>query len=417
MQNLDRISWRPFAIPLKQAFGAAHGTLSLREGVVIRLQTVDGLVGLGEASPLPTFVGGGVTDILPNMRRFAAAVVAHVASERPEAPAALPAGRWTGEREGMPLSVSGAVRFAFETAFISIEAERAGLPFYQWYSQRPRSGESPPSVAVASSAVPVNAVIGGVSPAVAGEQARAFVDQGYRVFKVKVGLDVAEDIQRVAAVRRAVGSLPEVRIDANGGWSFEQACDALERLRDEAVSIVEQPVPALPASDRLAAPEPAEVVSADFTAIRDLARRFPAATIAADESLGSVLALRDWVDFVTTAATDTRIGTVYKPMVLGLDPFGSVHRLAASGLPVIVTTTIDAGIATAATIHLAACLPRPRLACGLATLDLLEGDIVTGVPPIVDGQVAPAETPGLGIRLDEAALGRYATGPWQEVRG
>ncbi len=416
MLKLARISWRPFAIPLKREFDAAHGTVSLREGVILRVETTDGLIGLGEASPLPSFVGGGVPDILPSMPNVAATVFEHAVAEEVETWALPLTSGWRGEREGMPATVSGAVKFAFETALISIEAELAGLPFYRWFGERMWEEEAERRTVARAPVLPVNAVIGGVSPFAAAEQARAFVEQGYRVLKVKVGIDVVEDVRRVIAVRRAAGPVPEVRIDANGGWSFEQACDALERLENAGVSLVEQPVAAVPASYRNASAVPPPPVSSDFAAIRDLASRFPAYTFAADESLNSFLALRDWGDFATATASELGLGTVHKPMVLGLDQFLYVCHLADAGLPVIVTTTIDAGIATAAAMHVAACLPLPGPACGLATLDLLEGDIVTGVPPIIAGEVTLPETPGLGVTLDEPALERYAIGPWQEVR-
>ena len=67
---------------------------------------------------------------------------------------------------------------------------------------------------------------------------------GFRALKIKVGLDFAEDIHRVAAVRDAVGSKIELRVDANQGYSVEQAIAFAEEMKTLDVVVIEQPVDA-----------------------------------------------------------------------------------------------------------------------------------------------------------------------------
>jgi L-alanine-DL-glutamate epimerase-like enolase superfamily enzyme len=76
---------------------------------------------------------------------------------------------------------------------------------------------------------------------------------------------------------------------------------------------------------------------------------------------------------------------------------------------VIVTTMIDTGIGAAAALHLAATLPRPIPACGLATGPLLATDLLVGPLLMSDGEMNLPAGPGLGVALDEARLARYAT--------
>lgn len=67
---------------------------------------------------------------------------------------------------------------------------------------------------------------------------------GFRALKLKVGLDLADDVSRVAAVREAVGPRVELRVDANQGYTVEKAISFCEAMRAYNVAVIEQPVPA-----------------------------------------------------------------------------------------------------------------------------------------------------------------------------
>jgi L-alanine-DL-glutamate epimerase-like enolase superfamily enzyme len=67
---------------------------------------------------------------------------------------------------------------------------------------------------------------------------------GFRALKLKVGLDLENDLRRMAAVRDAVGSGIEMRVDANQGYSVEQAVVFCEEMDTLGVVLVEQPVDA-----------------------------------------------------------------------------------------------------------------------------------------------------------------------------
>ena len=59
-------------------------------------------------------------------------------------------------------------------------------------------------------------------------RAREGLREGYACFKVKVGLP--DDVERVAAVREAVGPWPALRLDANAAWSVDEAVHAIRAL-------------------------------------------------------------------------------------------------------------------------------------------------------------------------------------------
>lgn len=201
-------------------------------------------------------------------------------------------------------------------------------------------------------------------PSVGPEQAAAIVRRsGCGTAKVKVaekGQTLADDIARVEAVRDAIGPHGRVRVDANGGWSVDEAVAAIAALDRAAAGLeyVEQPCASV---EELAA-----------------VRRKVDVPIAADESIRRA---DDPFRVVELDAADIA--------VLKVAPLGGVHaclRIAEQiGLPVVVSSAVDTSIGLAAGLALAAALPELPYACGLATTSLLDGDVVAHPLVPVDG--------------------------------
>jgi L-alanine-DL-glutamate epimerase-like enolase superfamily enzyme len=243
--------------------------------------------------------------------------------------------------------------------------------------------------------VPANALVAAASPEDAARLAAEARDAGYETVKLKAGMapDAATEARRVAAVREAVGTGVKLRLDANGAWSEQQAVETLAALAEYDIEYVEQPI-----------------APGDLEALKRVrvASRIP---IAADEDVSDLASARRVIE---TGAADL---LVFKPQALG--NFHStaymVGRARANGVKVVVTTSIDAGIGTAAALHLAAAMDN-GLAHGLATLPLLEDDLIE-VPGlgVERGRMRLPGGVGLGVELDEDALDRYTAGRW-EVR-
>lgn len=232
--------------------------------------------------------------------------------------------------------------------------------------------------------VPVNATI----PAVSAQRAAEIVAvSGCSTAKIKVaepGQRLADDIERVAAVRDVMGAAGRIRIDANGAWSIDEAVDAIRALNEFDLEYVEQPV--------------ADV--ADMAAVR---RRVDV-PIAADESIRRAddpLRVRD------LAAADIA--------VLKVQPLGGVRaclRIAEDlRLPVVVSSALETSVGLAAGVALAAALPDLPYACGLATAALLEAD-VTRDPLVPTGGFLPVRRCSAD-RVDEVAADDDTDARWQ----
>jgi o-succinylbenzoate synthase len=198
--------------------------------------------------------------------------------------------------------------------------------------------------------VPVNSLVPAVDADTAAAMAAEAVAAGITTVKVKVGGGVlAEDADRVAAVREALGPAGRIRLDANGGWDVDTAVVALDRLAGFDLELVEQPV-------------------AD---LEDLARvrRRVAIPVAADESV------RTLDDARRLAALDAADAVVVKVQPLG-GIRAALQVIEAAGVPAIVSSLYETSVGLAAGVALAAALPELPYACGLGTGALLAGDVV-----------------------------------------
>jgi len=237
--------------------------------------------------------------------------------------------------------------------------------------------------------VPVNVTVPAVDP---GHAHRITADSGCRTAKVKVaedGQSLTDDLDRVAAVRDALGSDGLIRIDANGGWDVAAAAAAVPRLNRAAggLEYVEQPC----------------------RDVEDLAalRRRVDVPVAADESIRRV---DDPLRVAALRAADIA--------VLKVQPLGGVRpclRIAERiGLPVVVSSALETSVGIAAGLALAAALPELSYACGLATVHLLERDVVADPLLPANGMLAVRRPEPTAPLLAAASAGSGVDARWQE---
>ena len=319
------------SIPLRQPFVTSGGVVSARELVVLRLRDDDGAEGYGEAAPLEPYDGMTTQRVLAALRN--------------------------GHGENGPPQA----RAAEEMARLDLEGRRSGRAL----------GEP------GADAIAVNRTLPAGPPAEVAAAAKEGVRQGYSCFKVKVGLP--DDVERVAAVREAIGPWPALRVDANGAWSTTQAVEHIATLEPFDVQLVEQPCRTL---DELAEVRPLVGVP-----------------IAADESVTTPDDVR--------AAAEARACDVVNVKLAGSGGYGAarqaVREAESQGLRAYLSSTLDGPWGIAAALQLAAS-EGLSLACGLATLELFDARIAQALPQPRDGLLAVPQGPGLGVTVDDEAL-------------
>jgi len=257
-------------------------------------------------------------------------------------------------REGVLLE--GAAGWGEFSPFLDYDRERDRA---WWRSAVEAADDEPPPAR--RERVPVNATV----PAVPAAEVVAVLARfpGCTTAKVKIaepGQPPGADLERLAAVRDAVGRDGRVRVDANGAWDLDSA------------------VRLIPAYDRAAGG--LEYVEQPCATVEELAalRRRVDVPIAADESIRRA---EDPLRVARLGAADIA--------VLKVAPLGGVRACLEIaeriGLPVVVSSALETSVGIAAGVALAAALPELPYACGLATVGLLSGDVVDDPLLAVDG--------------------------------
>lgn len=213
--------------------------------------------------------------------------------------------------------------------------------------------------------VPINATV----PAMPEAQVPALLERFGAVPAVKVkvaekGQFLDDDVARVRRVRQL---LPEakIRVDANAGWTEDEAVTALQQLSEFDLEYAEQPVPSINGLAKVR---------------QRLSDQQIDVKIAADESVRKAA---DPLAVARAGAADL--------IVIKAAPLGGTRRalqiVAEAGLPAVVSSALETSIGMQMGLGLAAALPQLPFACGLGTVSLLDGDICEDSLVAVDGHI------------------------------
>ena len=268
---------------------------------------------------------------------------------------------------------------AIDLALWDIAGKEAGTPLYKLLGGAVR--ERALFVAYAYTVDPAE----GYSAAeVAGIMARLAAEgvakSGAAMFEFKVGLhDIASEIDVVRAVREAVGPDVELAVDANTGFSVEEARRFLNGVRDARLANIEEPVAGLGPTERIRT-EFGVPVSTHCIDLDALARYPGIDSVVSDSQL--LGGIGNLVDFV--------------------------NRCAGINKRSWLRARWELGIAWAVMCHIG--IARPEIdRPSQALIDWFEDDLILGDPWLVrDGGVRPPDLPGIGVELDREALARYA---------
>lgn len=335
-------------------------TCATVDTVVVRVDTDAGVTGWGEVCPIPHYLpayAGGVAPAIAEMEplligadpRGAEALIT-------QCNAYLPDHRYA--------------KSALDIAFWDITAKAAGMPLYQLLGGK------------LVDAVPTYHSITCTEPGKMAEiAARAFED-GIRQFQVKVGADAnwEQDVERIRAVRKAVGNGPIVYADWNSGTTTYHAIRVGHAVKDLDV-MLEQPCETLPAI--------AEV------------RRNTGLPMKIDESAHDPQSL---LEAHALGCMDV--------VALKLSKFGGLSALRRARdlclhlkTMMVVEDTWGSDIATAAAVHLGMTVP-PKYLLNVCDLSgYVSPHIAVDGPLRDDGQLTIGDAPGLGVTINESALG------------
>lgn len=207
-----------YTIPMVP-FTIATGTMAYAQNLFIRIHTSEGITGVGECSAFPMIAGETQATCFEMAKDFATLWKNKSASDidtRLQELDLFTASNYTAKS-------------AFDLALYDIAAKAANLPLYQFLGGQRKAIES-------------DLTIGIDTPEKMAETAVSFKEKGVRMIKVKLGKNATEDIERIRRIRQAIGTEIILRIDANQGWSYEDAVKALTALGEFDIQFCEQPM-------------------------------------------------------------------------------------------------------------------------------------------------------------------------------
>ena len=215
--------------------------------------------------------------------------------------------------------------------------------------------------------------------------AKKYFSQGYRFFKLKLGVKTPEeDIQSVLGIRAAIGSEAKICADANTGYSTEVATTFLQRTQEARIEFLEQPLE----KDNLEGLE--KICSLKI------------ALIGLDESITSA---QDIIKYARYGISGVSLKTLKLSGITGV--LRSANICEAFNLEINLAGKIaETSIASAAVLHLSAALNRVNWGVSPSHLYLSE-DVVTAPPKPINGMYSISNRPGLGIDVDELQLKRF----------
>ena len=353
-------------LPLADPFQhASSGRIDVLKDVVLKIEADDGGIGYGEVRGNIHYVTGD------SAGRICAAFEDLYVPALLGADASSP--RRIADLIGKSIAGNTSVRALIDSAVHDLVGKALGVPVYRLLGGRTQDVIRP------------HVALPFCSPDEAAGIARDYLDRGFRLIKLRVGLTpFALDIARAEAVGAAIAAHPAAAettlgADANQAWQPKDAILRIRRLQTLGVSFIEQPVGA-----------------GDIIGMRDV-RRAVDIPVFADESCGTP---QDLLRLIREEAAD---GFHFKLCKAGgiLNLMKMVAVAEAAERPYIVGQMDEGMLATAAAIH-----------CGLASraksyelwgFERVGSQPFTGIS-VENAALHVPERPGLGVEVDEARL-------------
>ena len=362
--RISKLEFIPINIPYTHREVSSQVNRDGVSDVIVKATTDDGLVGWGEACS-----GANLASVEEALRAMAPFVL----GRSPWSSEAIRADLW---HKGIWMFRKPTASFAYagiDMALWDICGKASNQPLYNLFGGKVRE-----------SVDYFYYLARGTAESLVG-QCREGVARGYRVFYLKVGLDIAAECEMVRIVRETIGPERRLRLDANGAWTVNQAIRNLDLLDQFHIDFIEQPV----------MPDPV----AGMQEVRARTR----VAVCANEGMWTA---EDAYQQITRRTADVYCFSPY--WVGSLAQFQRLSRVAAmEGLQVCKHTHGEFGIAAAAAHHIV--LTLSNIVDGnQQTAQMMCDDVLKTPLPIAHGpEWGVPEGAGLGIDVDEEKVRRY----------
>ena len=375
--RIESLTIYQLRIPFHQAFKHALQSREESDAVIIKVTDSNGRVGFGESLPRAYVTGETTESMIGRIREnLAPKILRENFAPGWETFEYLKSvlSDWTASDDK-----NGPV-IGWNAAFCAVE-----LALLDWTLRRDHSSLADLLQPVRYEIV-YSGVISADTPADAAALAKRMARLGMRQIKIKVG--TADDMARLEAVRKAVGDKVDLRADANGAWSADEAVEQLRRLAPFKLLAIEQPV------------------RADDLIGMKRVRDEIGVSIIADESLVTAEQARRLIDLGACDLFNIRISKCG-----GISGSLAIAKLAhEAGIKIQIGAQVgETGILSAAGRTLAAHVPALTFAEGSFGTWLLAEDVTfENVAFGLGGRAPLLKTRGLSVTVKEETLERFA---------
>lgn len=342
-------------IPLKliQPITVTFGTIEEVEALIIQIETDEGIHGIGEGAPFAPVTGETLETAIPTAKQLCQSLV----GKNPLNIEKI--------HHQMDDTIVGhtSVKAAIDIALHDILGKKAESPLYQLLGGYHNAFEN-------------DMTLGIDTPENMAHDAKRKVEEGFRVLKLKAGINVQEDIKAVKAIRKEISDDIRLRVDANQGWTAKEALQYVHAVEPFHIDAIEQPLP--------------------YWNIKEMAfvRRQSPIPIMADETVHSP---QDAIKVFQANAADIiniklmKSGGLYKAqMINGISE--------AAGLQCMVGCMLESKIGITAGASIVAAKKNITEADMDSFLHVKDPGINGGIT-IKDGIITLPEAPGLGIDM------------------
>lgn len=349
--KIKEIDYFRLDMPLAVPYTIAYETVSHVSNIILRLITTTGIIGWGCAAPDITVTGETpedvirsidtvITDLLKGRNPFQIARIVH-------------------DLRNIVPKASSAIAMV-DMALYDLMARKAQIPLYQLLGGF-------------RDKIHTSITIGILSLEETLEQAKKHIENGFSILKLKGGLNLAEDIEKVLKLREQVGKDFLLRFDANQGYTFEESVEFINSTESADLEIIEQPT-SKKKDERLG--QVTQAVSVP---------------VMADESIKTLqdafrLAKNDRIDMINIKLM--KMGGIFESQHIN-----SVAK--AAGLEVMIGCLDESALGISAGLHFALSRANIEFADLDGHLDLLN-DPFSGLFRLKDGILTPSNSPGLG---------------------
>ena len=354
MKIIQTQCWREH-LELTRPYTIAYESIDAVENMFVRIEADDGCYGLGVAAPAEEVTGESDEGCLKALEsnldallrgadlRHMNALLRELKKAMPEAPAA---------------------RAAVDIALHDLWTKHLCIPLVDWLGR-------------AHQTLPTSMTIGIKDVAQTMEDVKEYREQGFQILKIKIGISLEEDIERLAKIREHVGTGMKIRVDANQGYSVEEYRRFMERTAGLDLEFIEQPLKAQDLAGMRELPEPVRRASA------------------ADESL---LAPQDAI----ACLEPPRPFGIFNIKLMkcgGVSEGRQIARIAhLAGIDLMWGCMDESIIGISAALHAAMASPATRYLDLDGSLELAR-DLVTGGFELENGHLTVNDRPGLGVEL------------------